>query len=532
MNTKSLSHAFALGCIAAISVGCGSEPRPIPSTPIPVAPVGTSSHETTGPDMRDLPPVGEPKALEKAAVFNVPTKGSVRALGIASKNLPIVYLRIVVRAGHAMGSIMSQPGKSRAGIAEITAQLLKDGGAGRFSAHELKDRVDSLGTDLSVDVGLDRVVFGISVTKDKLDAALEILSAMVVQPHFDAGEFAKLKARELDRVRQAQKGNGGWAARLALYRELYGKGHPYAEVDATDESLQNIELGDVKAFYKKAYVAPSMFAVAAGDIDAADLAPRLDKYLKNASTTPAPTLTFTNPTVAEGRRVVLASKPDAKQADVFVGALAIPRKDERWPNLALAIQSLGGGMAARLFVDVREKRSLAYSTNAGARELASGPSLISLFAGTKTPSAPQSVQALLEHLQWISADKPVTNEELAIAKTSLETGFVFRLETIGSVAGLAIDKEVLGLPGSDVYDYVAQYRKALHDASIESVRAMAAERLRPEGIIISVAGDPKLAKPLSHFAPVRMVDPEKGFAVIRELPKDPNASMEVEKTEK
>jgi hypothetical protein len=88
---------------------------------------------------------------------------------------------------------------------------------------------------------------------------------------------------------------------------------------------------------------------------------------------------------------------------------------------------------------------------------------------------------------------------------------------------------VLGLPGADVYDYVAGYRKALHDASIDQVRAMSAERLRPEGIIISVAGDPKLAKPLSHFAPVRVVDPEKGFAVIRELPMDPKAGLEVEK---
>ena len=79
------------------------------------------------------------------------------------------------------------------------------------------------------------------------------------------------------------------------------------------------------------------------------------------------------------------------------------------------------------------------------------------------------------------------------------------------------------------YDYVAQYRKALHDASLESVQKMSADRLRPEFVIISVAGDPKLAKPLSHFASVRVVDPEKGFAVIRELPRDPNASLEVEK---
>src|SRR5439155_1935962 len=276
------------------------------------------------------------------------------------------------------------------------------------------------------------------------------------------------------------------------------------------------------------YVAGNASIWIAGDVSPEEIAPKLDAPFKGFPTTDAPAISFPKPAGASGRHVVLALKPGAKQADVFVGMLGLERRDDKWPDLALAMQSLGGGMSARLFRDVREARSLAYSTSASARELAQGPSLVAAYAGTQTSKAPRSVVALLENLDWITSTKPVTAEELDIAKTSLETGFVYRLETIGGVASLAIDKEVLGLPGADVYDYVATYRKTLHDASLEAVNHAAFDVLKSQGLVIAVAGDASLAKALSHFAALRVVDPSKGFATTDQLAYDPNAPLDIE----
>jgi zinc protease len=502
----------------------GGVPKPTTSTSV-VAPTSASPN----PDayLADLPKPAEPKPVTPAKVFSIDTKVPVKAIGLASKNLPIVTISVVVRAGNAAAITMGIGAKSKAGIADITAELMKQGGAGRFTPTGLADHVDGLGADLSVDTSFDRVTFSIAVTKDKLDAALEVLAAVVLHPKFDAKEFDKLKGRELDRVRQAQKSSGGWLARNALYRELFGPGHPYSEADATEQTLDNIKLADVKDFYKKLYVTGNTLVVVAGDIDQAEMAAKLDKHLEGFSKAAPPVITFPAPAALTGKRVILALKPGSKQADIFVGMLGLPRKDEHWPELAIAVHSLGGGMSARLFRDVREKRSLAYSTNANARELANGPSLLALYAGTQTAQAPQSVVALLENLSWISGSQPVSPEELDIAKISLETNFVYRLETIGSVAALAIDKEILQLPGADVYDYVATYRKTLHDATLDKVKKIATEQLASPGMVIAVAGDPALAKPLSHFASVRVVDPEKGFATVSQLPEDPKAPLDV-----
>jgi len=512
----------ALLSLVSISlVGCGGTPPAPPATPIAVAPPPAS--EAPKPTS-EVPPAGAPKPLKPAEVFTFDTKGGSKTIGIASHELPIVHVRVVVRAGNAASAVMPNA-KSRAGLANVVAELLKDGGAGRFSARELADRVDSLGADLGVEVGPDRAVFGLSVTKDKLDAALEILGAVVGKPRFDPTEFGKLKGRELDRVRQSQKGSGSWMARSAMYRELFGLGHPYADFDANEESLTAMTVADARAFWDKLYVASNVTIVVAGDIQKDDLAAKLDKHL-TLSTKPAPSIPWTEPKAANGLRVVLALKPGSKQADILLGMLSMPRTDAHWPELALAVHALGGGMSSRLFVDVREKKSLAYSTTAMTRELSHGASVVALYAGTQTPLAPKSAQALLEHLTGIQGSQPVDPSELAIAQTSLETGFVFRLETLGAVAGVAIDQVVLGLPGKDVYEYVAGYRTALHSASLDGVRTVAKDALA-KGAVLSVAGDPALAKALRRFGPVRVVDPEKAFATVEELTQDSNAPLDV-----
>jgi len=520
MRLLSWNRSLAL---AAVFVGCGGTPAAPPVTPIPAPPPPAAV--TAKAPASEIPPPGAPKPMKPAEITTFTSKASVKAIAIASHEIPVVHCRIMVRAGNSAAAA-AVPENKRAGLANLVAEWLKEGGAGRFAPRELADRVDALGSDLSVEVGPDRAVFGLSVTRDKLDAALEVLGAIVSKPRFDAGEFKKLKARELDRVRQSQKGSGSWMARSAMYRELYGKGHPYADVDANDESLEAIKAEDAKTFYQKLYVAPNMMVVVAGDFDQAALTASIDKHV-SVPNKPAPAIDWPMPAAAGVTRVVLARKPESKQADILVGMLAMERSDARWPELALAVHSLGGGMSARLFVDVREKRSLAYSTSAMSRELAHGSSVIALYAGTQTPLAPKSVTALLENLAWISGTKPIDNGELTIARTSLETGFLFRLETIGAVGGLAIDKEILGLAGTDVYDHVAKYREALRAASLDRVRTVATESLAGKGAIIAVAGDPSLAASLRRFGPVRVVDPEKAFATVEELTHDPNASLDV-----
>ena len=101
-------------------------------------------------------------------------------------------------------------------------------------------------------------------------------------------------------------------------------------------------------------------------------------------------------------------------------------------------------MASCLFGDVREQRSLAYSTNSQIGELAHGNQPLYAYAGTKTPSTIAALQGLLENLEKMTT-VPIAENEVASARRFLSDIFAVRIETIGSIANLIANQDALGL---------------------------------------------------------------------------------------
>ncbi|HYQ18641.1 MAG TPA: insulinase family protein, partial [Polyangiaceae bacterium] len=214
------------------------------------------------------------------------------------------------------------------------------------------------------------------------------------------------------------------------------------------------------------------------------------------------------------RHLYLVDRPGSGQAQVMVGRLGPTRQTPDWPSLAVLNQVLGGGVAGRLFLDVREKRSLAYSTGSSIEEPAHSPVPIVLSAGTQTAKAPQTVQALLENLERMGQSPP-TPAEIEIASRYLSDSFLFKTETAGALAEMTAKLSVLSLPD----DYYDQYRKAVRTIDGATAVAQAGKFFSNDHVVIVVAGDAqKLAQPLTHFAKVIIIDPQKGFAPGKMLP--------------
>jgi hypothetical protein len=205
-----------------------------------------------------------------------------------------------------------------------------------------------------------------------------------------------------------------------------------------------------------------------------------------------------------------------------VAGLGPERSTPAWPALAAANQILGGGVAGRLFLDVREKRSLAYGTGSSLEEPAHSQVPIVLSAGTQTAKTGLAVQALLENLDKM-ATQPPTDAEIGMASRYLSDSFLFRTETVGAVADLTAKLAVLGLPD----DYYDQYRAALRKLDKGSVYEAAQHWFALKNPVIVVAGDAaRIGKPLSHFAKVVVIDPEHDFQPGKQLPMDPNQPLE------
>jgi predicted Zn-dependent peptidase len=176
-------------------------------------------------------------------------------------------------------------------------------------------------------------------------------------------------------------------------------------------------------------------------------------------------------------------------------------------------------------LDIRERRSLAYSTYSSVTEVAQGPAPVTLRAGTQTAKAGLALQAILEHAAGLAAAPP-SAEETELATRYLSDVFLLRLETIGAVAGMTAKLAVLSLPN----DYYDKYRVAVRQATPQQVFETARQYYQTEKGIVVVAGDAERLGPVvSHFGEVTVIDPDKGFAAVRTIPHDPNAPIELER---
>jgi zinc protease len=306
---------------------------------------------------------------------------------------------------------------------------------------------------------------------------------------------------------------------MILYRELFEVPtaiHPYSRYDALPNELEKLTLADCKAWHKQHMTPKNAVLIAAGDVDIDAFAAAAEKAFGTWKGDAPERPRFSEPQPESERHLYLVDRPGSGQSQVLVGRLGPERQTPDWPSLAVLNQVLGGGVAGRLFLDVREKRSLAYSTGSSIEEPAHSPVPIVLSAGTQTDKAPQAVQALLDNLERMSMSPP-SPAEIEIASRYLSDSFLFKTETAGALADMTAKLSVLSLPDS----YYDDYRKAVRATDGPTAQAKAGKFFAGDRVVIVVAGDAaKLSERLTHFAKVIIIDPQKGFTPGRMLPKN------------
>jgi zinc protease len=472
--------------------------------------------------VRESPPEsGPPRETPFPKIEHAELPNGLQLQVIQAHTLPIVQLRIVVKSGSAADGDMT-------GLALLTAKMLKDGGAGRYSSRELLVRIETLGADLGVEVDPDSTVLSLAVAREHFEEAVDLLAAVAREPRWDGAEFAKLKKRQVQRVADRAKSSGAWTATMLLFRELFrlpSGVHPYASYDATPSELQRITVANCRDFYRKNFVPKNAAVIVAGDVDLDAARKTVERALASWKGPDVGPMTFAEATPPEHVKILLADRPNSAQTDIYVGMLGPARRDESWAAVKVANQVLGGGVSGRLFLDVREKRSLAYNTRSSVGELARGPVPLTAYAGTQTAKTGLAIQALLDNLKRI-AHEPASDDEFNTARRYLADIFAIKMETIGSVADMVVSLNVLGL--SD--DYYDEYRKQVRDVSAGLAQAAIAEYVREGHAVIAVSGDASRIGPvLSHFGEVVVFNPEKEFERVRTIPANPSAPIELER---
>lgn len=498
-----------------------SRPRASGAAPI-VAPPEDPYEGTAPPEEREPPPPsGLAPSWSFPAIVNDELDNGLGMRLVERHNLPVVDIELVVLSGSASDG-------AKPGLAVVAGELLKAGGAGRWSSRALLDEAESLGSSIDILTDSDSTRVSMAVTSDHFEDALGIIATVAQKPRFDYGEFVKLKRREMDRVESLARTNAEWAASMVLYEKLFrlpAGVHPYSHYDATAGEIDKLGLYDCRTWHREHFAPDNAFVTIAGDISADDAKAAVSKAFGAWRGKAAEPPRFTAPTLPDRLELYLVDRPESPQAEIMLATLGPERTSDEWAALRATNQILGGGVAGRLFLDVREKRSLAYSTGSHVQGLAHGPVPIVLDAGTQTAKAGVTVGALIEHMDAMREEAP-TEDEVDIATRYLSDVFLLSVDTVGAIGRLTSRLGILGLPD----DYYDTYRAKVREIGIADVEAITAKYFKPGRAIVVVAGDAdRLAGPLSHFGPVTVIDADEGFKPTKTLDHDPTAPIELER---
>ncbi len=326
--------------------------------------------------------------------------------------------------------------EAHAGLSHLLEHLVFKGTRGHPEAGALSQRVESVGGSVNASTDRELTVYSSKVPATQGAVALEAVSELALRPLLRAADLRAEKPVIVDEIRMYVDSPSDHV--FTLFDELmYGK-HPLGrEIAGTIGSVRRATHDGVVQHWRAAYRPSSVVLAAAGAIDheavlrvAAEWqadGPSLNG--KRALRPPTPERAPV-PTEAGALRV---SHRQLSQGNLCLGMPGVSRNDpDRWAiDLLGAI--LGDGMGSRLFLELRERRSLVYDVSTFSAMYADAGTF-GIHAGFDPEDADRVVRAIVEQLDRITTE-PVRPDELDRARAYTRGRLELRMEDSGAVAG-------------------------------------------------------------------------------------------------
>ncbi len=427
-------------------------------------------------DRTKAPPAGPVRPFDFPHVRRGELPNGLRLLCAPHGDLPLVTAALIVDAG------AEYEGAHEAGLARLTGEAL-EAGTGELSADDVAWEMERLGIELSVDVGWDAVVAGVTVPTERLDAALQLFSAIVRDPVFPTDEVVRLRDEQLADLLQRKKEPRALAGDMAA-RFIFRPETPYARpVLGTAAAVGEFDREHVRRFHRAHYGPARSTLVLVGDIAAAD-AERLAQRHFGDWSGPAPeSAGFEVHGAVDRTSVFVVDRPGAVQSEIRIGHVGIERRHPDYFPLLVMNTLLGGAFTSRLNMSLRERHGFTYGARSYfAQRRRPGPFVVQVAVATEVTAA--AVREAVHEIRGLAEGGP-TAEEVDAARDYLVGVLPLQLQTTDALAARLADVVVYELPD----DYFDHYRDRIAAVSPDEVRRVAAEHLRGDALAIVVVGD-------------------------------------------
>ncbi|MEO0946835.1 MAG: pitrilysin family protein [Cyanobacteria bacterium J06641_5] len=281
----------------------------------------------------------------------------ITVIAIANTTADIVAGRLFFRQA---GQRVERP--EQAGIASLVATLLTKGTA-TLSAAEIADKIESVGAGLGTDAASDYLQASFKTISADFEAILQLLAELLRAPGFPEREVELERSLAIQSIRAENEQPFNVALRQ-LRAAMYAQ-HPYGvPLLGREETVAGLTVDDLRA-YHRAYFRPDRLIISlAGNLPPARAVAAVEAAFGDWAVPLAPEVpAVAAPTLVAAPYCATQPQP-TQQVIVMLGYLASDVTQDDYPALKLLNTYLGNGLSSRLFVELREKRGLAYDVSA------------------------------------------------------------------------------------------------------------------------------------------------------------------------
>jgi len=295
-------------------------------------------------------------------------------------------------------------------------------GAGDMDSRALSDRLDGLGLHRSSGVSSSHLMVGSVLEASNLAEALQLYAEVLLNPKLEADQFEYERQLGLDELSSLDD-DPRQKVMIRLKEQFYPEPLGRSTIGSREELEKLTAERAAKLFEEHFNPAETVFGIA-GKFDFEQVCHQLEQLFGSKPKREAEEIELKN----AGEKYTHIQNEGAQ---VHIGLMTgtVTPEDPDYYKARAAVSVLSGGMSARLFTEVREKRGLCYAVAARYHGLKRAAGMIS-YAGTTPKKGQETLDVILEEFDRLK--EGIDAEEMQRAKAGLKSSLVMQSESTGS----------------------------------------------------------------------------------------------------
>jgi predicted Zn-dependent peptidase len=358
-------------------------------------------------------------------------KNGLRVITVPMKETQTATIMVAVGVGSRFET------EKEAGLSHFIEHMLFKGTEKRPTTLHISEELDAIGGEFNAFTSKDRTMYYAKADAKHIETILDVLSDMYLNSKLDEKEINKEKGtiiQELNMYEDMPIRN----VEDVFEKLLYPKNNLGREIVGYKKSISSFKRKDFVEYMNRFYMANDTVICVAGKIEEEKIIAQMEKAFSAMKKSKKEKIV---PVEEDQKAPALRIKfKKTDQTHLVVGVRAYHENHKDRYALVLLGVILGGSMSSRLFIEVREKRGLAYYVRTGVESYEDTGYFVAK-SGVEHENLELALATILKEFQKISQEE-VSEKELQKAKDLIKGKTVMGMEASDEVAAFFLDQEM------------------------------------------------------------------------------------------